>query len=226
MPSLFQQALGADFAKLHPQMQRRFGISSRDQLAVVGRGVMKRIWLKGSWLRPFLAVASRRHLLVPRAGERIPFMIENYAYTDSFGRETLTFARTFQFADRKVHFDATMIYSEARQSVVDYLGLHQDIAADILLSVEPNGGLRLRSGAQRLVGWGASMPLPAVCTGHADVCEWYSEEEGCFKVEVRVSHPLIGEMFTYEGSFQAEYMDVRPDQVPERVKPKRESRRE
>ena len=42
-----------------------------------------------------------------------------------------------------------MIYSEARGCIVDYLGSHEHLAVDIDLSVDEEGGLRLRSGAQR-----------------------------------------------------------------------------
>ena len=33
MTSIYQQALGAEFHRLHPEIQRRFGFSSEDGLA-------------------------------------------------------------------------------------------------------------------------------------------------------------------------------------------------
>ena len=42
-----------------------------------------------------------------------------------------------------------MIYSDARRRIVDYLGSHEHLAVDIELAVDEEGGLRLRSGAQR-----------------------------------------------------------------------------
>jgi hypothetical protein len=44
---------------------------------------------------------------------------------------------------------AYMIYSERRHRIVDYLGTHQHLAVAIDLRVASNGGLCLRSGAQR-----------------------------------------------------------------------------
>ena len=44
MPSIYQRALGADFDKLHPQIQERFGFTSHDGLASIGTGVMDEIW--------------------------------------------------------------------------------------------------------------------------------------------------------------------------------------
>ena len=71
--------------------------------------------------------------MFPEQGEDVPFTIENYAYRDSFGRETVTWLRTFNM--RKVRrFDAYMLYSQQRRKIVDYLGTHQHLAVDIELS--------------------------------------------------------------------------------------------
>ncbi len=53
-------------------------------------------------------------------------MIENHAYVDRFGRETVTFNRTFELPQRRRRFVATMVHSERRGGVVDYLGTHFD----------------------------------------------------------------------------------------------------
>ena len=50
--------------------------------------------------------------MFPQKGRDIPFTIENYAYKDMFGRETVTWVRKYQFPDRIRRFDATMIYRE------------------------------------------------------------------------------------------------------------------
>ena len=38
MPSIYERALGTDFRRLHPKIQERFGFSSRDGVAAIGRG--------------------------------------------------------------------------------------------------------------------------------------------------------------------------------------------
>jgi len=109
--------------------------------------------------------------MFPESGRDVPFQIENYGYLDAFGRETITWVRTFH-AKRPRRFDAYMIYSEQRQCIVDYLGTHQHLAVDIDLSVASNGGLCLRSGAQRFyegrVGFSFPMlfrALPTLANG-------------------------------------------------------------
>jgi hypothetical protein len=70
------------------------------------------------------------------------------AFVDQFGRETVSWIRTFE-SRRTRRFDAHMVHSDARRRIVDYLGSHEHLAVDFDLSVDEAGGLRLRSGAQR-----------------------------------------------------------------------------
>lgn len=148
MSSIYQKVLGADFKKLHPMIQRRFGFSSTDGIASIGKGIMQKVWHGRPYTLPFLYVGTWRSIMFPETAEHIPFSIENYAYLDGFGRETVTWVRTFH-TRRKRCFDAYMIYSRSRNRIVDYLGTHQHLAVDLDLSVNEHGGLCLRSGEQR-----------------------------------------------------------------------------
>ncbi|WP_156179083.1 DUF4166 domain-containing protein, partial [Saccharothrix sp. ST-888] len=144
--SIFQEALGPDFDRLHPEMRRRFGFSSRDGIACIGTGRMERIWHGSRLVTPFLRLGSSCNILFPEHGRGVPFSIANYAYLDGFGRETVTFVRTFQFT-RARRFDATMIASDRRPgTVVDYLGTRQHLAVDLEFRVSPLGGLVITSG--------------------------------------------------------------------------------
>src|SRR5579862_4907383 len=96
MASIYQTAMGSDFARLHPQIQRRFGFGSSDGVAALGRGVMSRLWHGRPYTLPFLYVGTWRRIMFPEHGRDVPFTIENYAYRDSLGRETVTWLRTFQ----------------------------------------------------------------------------------------------------------------------------------
>lgn len=44
MSSIYMRALGEQFNKLHPQIQKRFGFSSEDGLASIGTGTMEHVW--------------------------------------------------------------------------------------------------------------------------------------------------------------------------------------
>lgn len=219
--SIFARALGADFTRLHPRLQRRFGFDSSDGVGCVGTGVMDRVWRGRAYVLPFLAVGSTRHILFPETGRDIPFTIENYAYIDGYGRETVSFVRTFEVAGhRRRRFDATMIYSARHGTVVDFLGTHQHLAVELAVSVDDHGGLRIRSGPPRFRG---GVPCPRVLAGEADLREWYDERSDRFRIRVTVTNPRFGPLFGYEGSFTVTYVDTRAAPVPAAVKPVREN---
>jgi hypothetical protein len=226
MSSIYQQALGPDdFQRLHPEIRRRFGFSSGDGVASIGRGVMEEIWRGPFYTLPFLYVGTWRRIMFPEVGRDIPFMIENYAYVDAFGRETVSWIRTFQGA-RSRRFDAYMIYSQQRNRVVDYLGSHQHLAVDIDLRVDEEGGLCLRSGAQRFYEGPVAFNFPMAFSGIADVREWYDEGMSRFRIAVDVRNKVWGRLFGYRGSFSVEWVPVERGRVPPHILPKRQERRE
>lgn len=226
MTSIFEQALGADFGRLHPRLQQRFGFSSEDGRACVGTGVMSRIWRGPGVTVPFLWLGTARHILFPETGTDVPFMIENYAYRDSWGRETVTFVRTFDVRPRRRRrFDATMVFNPMRGRIVDFLGTHQHLAVELDLEVKQDGSLRIRSGLQRIFGAGLGFRLPAVFSGVADLHESFDEKRGRFTIDVRVSNRHLGPVFGYSGHFTAQYVDTCRMPVPGAVKPLRENPR-
>ncbi len=226
MNSIYQQVLGTEFSRLHPKIQQRFGFSSVDEIASIGSGTMERIWHGHLYTLPFLYVGTWRRIMFPEYGRNIPFTIQNYAYRDRFGRETVTWVRTFQTRKPR-RFDATMIYSRQRGCIVDYLGTHQHLAVDIHLSVdEQTRGLRLRSGEQRFYEGRIGFRFPMLLSGVADVCEWYDEEEEGYRISVQVTNPRWGPLFGYEGLFDVQWQTVRTQDVPSDVKPVREEYRE
>ena len=225
MTSIYQQALGHDFGRLHPEIQRRFGFNSQDGISAIGRGQMDRLWHGRPYTLPFLYVGAWRRIMLPEYGRNVPFTIENYAYRDRFGRETVTWIRTFQ-TRRVRQFDAYMIYSQRRRRIVDYLGTHQHLAVDIDLRVDERGGLHLQSGAQRFYEGPIAFAFPMLFSGYADVHEWFDEQTDRFRISVRVTNRYWGPLFGYDGSFDVEWRPTTAAEVPARVRPRREERRE
>ncbi len=225
MTSIYQRALGERFNDLHPQIQRRFGFSSADAVCSIGTGVMDRVWHGAPYTLPFLWLGSWRSIMFPESGRDVPFRIHNYAYKDRFGRETVTWIREFD-GRRPRRFDATMIHSEERGLIVDYLGTHQHLAVDIHLDVADNGGLRLRSGEQRFYEGPVGFRFPLLFSGVAEVCEWFDETSGRFHIDVHVRNDVWGPLFGYTGSFTCEWRAAAPDSVPPTFRPVREERRE
>lgn len=260
MPSIYQRALGSDFEKLHPRIQQRFGFHSESGIASIGAGTMDTIWRGPFYAVPFLHLGARRRIMFPDYGQNVPFTIENYAYRDRHGRETVTWLRTFETETAcrstackndgvraaqttrsrgrtvaenqapherdKRRFDAYMIYSEKRGCIVDYLGSHQHLAVDLELSVDEQGGLRFRSGAQRFYEGSLAFSFPLFFSGVADVREWYDEDADRFGISVEVTNRRWGRLFGYRGSFDVTWKQVVKGEIPTAVRPLREERRE
>ncbi|HWS72193.1 MAG TPA: DUF4166 domain-containing protein [Thermoanaerobaculia bacterium] len=223
MTSIYQRAMGAEFGKLHPEIRKRFGFGSEDGIASIGSGVMETIWRGPFWTLPFLYVGSVRRIMFPEHGHDVPFTIENYAYRDRFGRETVTWIRKFRGRTPR-RFDATMIFSEQRNRVVDYLGTHQHLAVDLDLHADAEGALCLRSGEQRFYEGPIAFRFPLLFSGVANVRESFDETAGRFRIDVEIANWRWGPLFGYRGAFDVEYRQV--SEVPEDVKPLREERRE
>jgi Domain of unknown function (DUF4166) len=225
MMSIYQRALGSEFQRLHPQIQRRFGLTSEGGLASIGTGVMDELWHGAPYTLPFLYVGSWRRIMFPERGRNIPFTIQNYAFTDRFGRETVTWIRTFD-TRRVRRFDAYMIWSERHGGIVDYLGSHEHLAVDLDLWVDERGGLRLRSGAQRFYEGAVAFSFPLLFSGIAEVCEWYDDQAQRFRIEVDVRNRVWGPLFGYRGAFTVEWRTVPPGSIPDELWPLRFEKRE
>jgi Domain of unknown function (DUF4166) len=95
---------------------------------------------------------------------------------------------------------------------------------DIDLKVASNGGLSLRSGAQRFYEGSIGFSFPMLFSGVADVSEWYDETNRCFRIEVVVQNRTWGRLFGYRGHFQVEWRSVASgvpiDFLPQRTEPR------
>jgi Domain of unknown function (DUF4166) len=224
--SIYREALGEQFDRLHPKLKWRFGFSSKDDVCQIGTGVMDEIWRGPWWTLPFLLLGSTRRVLFPSRGHNVPFTISNYAYLDTLGRETVTWSRRFKMRHRYRSFDATMILSKSRKVVVDYLGTHQHLAVDIHCSVDAEGAMCIRSGEQRFYEGPIAFRFPPLFSGVADVREWWDETENRFRISVNVSNRTFGPLFGYRGSFTVSERACSPEEIPLDVRPIREEPRE
>jgi hypothetical protein len=225
MRSIYEQALGPEFGRLHPQIKRRFGFNSTDGIASIGEGVMEKIWHGRFYTLPFLYLGSWRRIMFPEQGRDIPFRVENYAYRDDCGRETVTWVRTYR-TRRTRRFDAYMIYSERRRGILDYMGTHQHLAVDLKTWADERGGLRLRSVEQRFYEGNVAFRFPLFFSGVADVCEWYEDQAQKFRIDVNVHNPIWGPLFGYRGWFVVTWQDVKRGELPAHLRPARVEVRE
>ena len=224
MTSVFQRALGDDFGKLHPMMRRRFGVGLDAGYACVGAGTMTSIRRGPWWTVPFLWIGRIRNILVPIQGKSVPFTVENFPYVDPFGRETVTFVRSYGTGTHPHRFDATMIYSESAGRVIDYLGTHQHLAVDLDLSVGDDGSLLLVSDAQRFYEGPIAFRFPMLFSGRAELRESFDDDAGVYRIHLEVTNRRFGFLFGYTGTFECTFPAAQD--APARLRPRRHERRE
>lgn len=222
--SIYATVLGEDFLHLHPKIQERFGFDSKSRKRAIGRGVMDRVWRGKFFTIPFLKVGTWRNIMFPEQGENVPFTIENWAYVDTLGRETVTELRTFNLGKER-RFDAYMVRDPIRNQVVDYLGTHQHLAVDLHLSVAENGGLRIESGEQRFYAGPLAFKFPMFFSGRAHVYVWFDEAIERYRIEAEVRNKLFGTLFGFVGTFDIEWEEVDPANIPREIMPKHEESR-
>jgi hypothetical protein len=106
------------------------------------------------------------------------------------------------------------------------MGSHEHLAVDLDMSVDKRGGLRIRSDAQRFYEGKIAFSFPLLFSGIADVCEWYDDASGKFRIEVTVHNRTWGPLFGYRGTFDVEWRSVAPNSLPDDLRPVRTEARE
>lgn len=217
MTSIFARAMGADFQRLHPMLQRRFGIGLEAGYGCIGTGVMTVVRRGPWWTLPFLHLGRVRNILIPDVGRNVPFVIKNYPYRDVYGRETVTFAREYTIRRRPSRFDATMIMHDGR--LIDYLGTHQHLAVDLTMSANSDGSLEITTQGQRFYEGPVGFRFPMLFSGQATLHESYDDSTELFHVSLEVRNRVFGFLFGYEGDFHCDFVPA--TDAPAELKPRR-----
>ncbi len=194
MASVYERVLGDRIEQLDPQLRRYFG---RAAAGAVGRGsgVYEVAGSRHRWLWPALAWMAWRHVLFPEYGRDIPFEIVNTTHPD--GR--LSARRDFGFPRRTRTMVDTM--SVVDGALHDRLGRRGGLEVEFALDVV-GGALHMRSRRQWLRLGPARFRMPGlVRVTLAETAEGGTPGNGVQRVDVRMTAPLLGEVFRYSGSF-------------------------
>ncbi|MFC7319492.1 DUF4166 domain-containing protein [Halobacillus campisalis] len=210
MKSIFHLALEEKFHQLHPELQKKFGITSQQNIMVLGQGRMTEIRGTPLMLRPFLNIGAKDHVIFGERGKEVPFTLENYAYEDDDGREALSYIRRFFFPYAIRGFDAAMYYDEQEQAIVDRLGKSSLLSTVMDVDVTKEGGLLMHSRKTKVLD---SLSIKGPRTS---LYEHYDEKEQAFRVHVHVEHPIIGTVLMYEGLVHTEILPITSNHIPDR----------
>ena len=208
---IYEQAMGAGFARLQPELQDYFSLAPGSGTYGVGEGIFDVVGCRQQWLRPLLRMTAGEQAFFPEYGESVPFRIENHAHLDPFGRSSLTARREIFFPGRTRIFQDTTSVSSAASGVsggqarlVDYVGRYRRLVTDLNLSATPEGRLRGVSEASRLFLGPLRLPLPAALDAKAYAEQWWEPSDGDrgrHRIQVKVIQPQVGLVLVYAGQF-------------------------
>jgi hypothetical protein len=197
--SVYERVLGDEFDRLDPSLRRYFGMPPDGHIGH-GTGVYEVAGSRQRWLVPVLAWLGWRHVLFPEFGRDIPFEVVNTADADG----SLGARRTFAFPARTRVMDDRMRVVDGH--LHDRLGRRGGLEVELRLEIV-DGGVRMTSGRQWLHFGAVRVRIPG--TVRVRLTERSlrqprgarSPAGHTQRVDVRMTAPLLGEVFRYAGTF-------------------------
>jgi hypothetical protein len=207
MASVYQLAMGRDFALLQPELQEYFSLAAESGPASasgpaigIGTGTFDVAGCPHRTLRPLMHLASRDNALFPEYQRDVPFSIENRAHLDAAGRSALTAVRTIDFDGVRRTMQDTTVWEDAA-GLRDVLGRSGAVRTNLTCSAGTDGRMRLVS---RRTSFGAGrflLRVPRLLEAAAFTEQWWDRAEGRFRIRTKVLQRQMGLVLEYQGSF-------------------------
>jgi hypothetical protein len=194
MASVYQLAMGQDFALLQPELQEYFSLAAESGPAAAGGSAV------GLGTGVFDVAGCPRSVLLPEYQRDVPFSIENRAHLDATGRPALTAVRTINFDGGRRTMQDTTVW-EVGAGLTDVLGRSGTVRTDLVCSAGADGRMRLVS---RRTSFGAGrfrLGLPRLLEAAAFTEQWWDRSEGHFRIRTKVLQRQLGTVLEYRGSF-------------------------
>jgi hypothetical protein len=193
---LFKRILGAEWSKLHPDIQRRFDKNPEPGKPLLYHGRLGE--LRASRFGKLLGYLTRpliQGALIPFSDTDVPVDIQVYS---KHGSRNIYKQRIYSLRGRKpIQFTSYMAESEQGE-VLEYVGM--GLGMKLLLRVE-DGNLHFTSDGYfwDVLGW--RMPLPALLTpGKTFLCH-RNNAPNQFDIRIEIRHALFGTAFVQAGVF-------------------------
>jgi hypothetical protein len=194
--SVYQRVLGDEFDRLAPELRAYFSAPPADSVGR-GHGVYEVAGSHKRWLAPLFAFLAWRRILFPELGYGVPFTVTNIPGPG----EGLSSRREFHLPGRERQMHDTMHVVDG--SLHDFLGRRGGLEVRLRPTVGDDGSLRMLSDGAWLHLRALRVPLPALLSARVLLDE--SWVDGRQRVDVRMQHPLFGEIFRYCGAFDYHY---------------------
>jgi hypothetical protein len=193
---LFKRILGAEWSKLHHDIQVRFARNPAPNKPLIFRGMMSE--LRCSTAGKILAYITKPMIngaLIPFSDTNFPVDIKVYAKPDS---RAIIKQRIYRLHGRKpIQFASHMQESE-KGEVLEYVGM--GLGMKLILHVH-EGDLYFTSDGYFWEIRGRRMPIPGIFTpGKTFLCH-RNEGPGQFSIRIEIKHCLFGTTFLQVGVF-------------------------
>jgi hypothetical protein len=193
---LFRKILGAEWSKLHPDIQMRFAKNPLPGKPLRYIGALSE--LKCSRLGSLIAWLAKPMIqgaLIPYSDADFPVDIEVYSKPDC---SAIFKQRIYRLHGRKpIQFTSYMQESE-KGEVLEYVG--SGLGMKLVLRVQ-DGNLHFASDGYFWDIFGYRVPIPDLLTpGKTNLCHCNDNPEQ-FNIRIEMKHPLFGVTFTQVGIF-------------------------
>ncbi|MCW1967509.1 MAG: DUF4166 domain-containing protein [Anaerolineae bacterium] len=191
--SLYRTALGPAFDQLHPAIQRHYDLTLGQRITL---HATMRAWNRLAFAQPLMP-------FTPKPGDNLPTTVINTGVQDAQGRVCFEWQRNFTYP--KGQFNNYTLTTPPPQPrlypvVMDRFAGFPQVALELALEVAEGGNvLNMRTqGGQYLVFGQRLLPLPRFMhMVGVGVERAIGPNE--IEISIRISHPLVGELFGYAG---------------------------
>jgi hypothetical protein len=179
-------------------MRRQFLVTPGERVRL--EGTMRRVWHRPWWLAAPLWLAAHAGMLFPEQGSDVPVKLTITGYREADGRPAQRWSRRFRF--RKVRRLETFVgFDASRSLVVDHIGPGRLLAMESVMVWRPTGELVMWNTGWSLRAGKTRIKLPDWLFGEVTgVQTAHPSSEGRMGIVMRVTHPLLGDIFGYEGT--------------------------
>lgn len=169
-------------------------------------GVMHRVWHRPAVLAPLFRLLGKIRILVPETGEEVPTTLTVRPGENALDGVYHVWDRTFAFR-RPVRFPTTIIHDPEIREVVDLVGPRDALYMVWKAQFHPPDRFTLdtHSIAFRIRGRKLWLPTWLWKLLFGTVRFWQvadSMEGDTVRIDLLITHPLLGRIFGYEGTFR------------------------
>lgn len=194
---LFRKVLGAEWSKLHPDIQARFAKNPAPGSPLYYTGTLSELKCSAiGKLLGFLTMPMIKGALIPYSDADFPVDIQVYSKPDC---PAIFKQRIYRLHGRKpIQFTSYMRESE-KGEVLEYVGM--GLGMKLVLKVD-SGNLYFTSDGYFWELFGFRIPLPGFLTpGKTFLCHRNDNAEQ-FNIRIEIKHCLFGTTFTQVGVFR------------------------